>query len=171
MAETFLYDLLKIVLTSVVTFFFANYWFNRNASAKVAIDAAQGAKTSHDNLVLEVIELSKDMALMKQSVAPISTAFQSVLAKEMTHMHTLIMDALLVKIGPPYTLTPEEEVQLATLLKQRMVDMGDEITEQEREAAEIFPIIIKRAKAEAQALREGKPIDVVAVTFDRSPHK
>jgi hypothetical protein len=66
------------------------------------------------------------------------------------------MDELMVKVGPPSILTLEEESELEKLLEERQSDMGPEITDSERDAAQMLPMIIRRAKAEIAAM-EGKP--------------
>jgi len=111
-----------------------------------------------------ISELERQLAVLNQVVVPISTAFQAILIKELTHMHTPEMDALLAKIGPPSTLTDAEEVELAEGLAQRAKDMGDQISESERDAALILPSVIKRAKAESVALALGDPMTLRLVT-------
>jgi hypothetical protein len=156
-----------LLLGAGISFAVSAYWKGKTVSEAVAAGIAKG----HADLVTRVDVLDKQLALMGQTVAPISTAFQSVLVKELTHFHTPVLDALLVKIGPPSTLTPDEEVEMAKLLKQRTVDMGDQITEQEREAAEILPLIIKRAKAEQAALDAGAPVQVKFVSIKPNEEK
>jgi len=95
-----------------------------------------------------ITALEQEIAKMNLAVQPLSAAFQAVLIKQLTHIHTPELDALLVKLGPPVTLTAEEEVRLSTLLKERTTDMHDEIDDSEREAAEMLPLVIKRVKAE-----------------------
>jgi hypothetical protein len=92
--------------------------------------------------------VTHQMALVGQQVLPITVAYQQILVKELTHFHTPDCDRLLAKLGPPFTLTASEEIQLLKALKQREDDMGDEISESERDAAHILPIIIKRIKLE-----------------------
>jgi hypothetical protein len=98
-----------------------------------------------------VEELERTVALMGQAVTPINTMMQALLVKELTHIHTPEMDALLVKVGPPNTLTSEEEERLAYLLKERSEDMSAEIPDSERGAALILPAIMERAKTEQEA--------------------
>ena len=102
--------------------------------------------------VSRVARVEAKMASIGDTILPISMAFQAILIKELTHFHTPEMDALLVKIGPPFALTIGEEARLATLLTQRAEDMGDKITQSEREAATILPAIMRRARVEAEKL-------------------
>jgi hypothetical protein len=92
--------------------------------------------------------VTHQLALVGQQVQPITQVFQAILVKELTHFHTPTVDLLLAKLGPPFTLTEEEEVQLLEALKRREQDMGDQMTESEREAAHILPAVIKRVKRE-----------------------
>ena len=95
---------------------------------------------------------------------PISTAFQTVLVKQMTHYHTPEMDGLMKKIGPPNTLTEAEEHRLTILLKERTQDMGSEITPSERDAAAILPMVMKRARIEADTLAGAEALKLRLVT-------
>ena len=126
-----------LLIGAALTFIAARYWFQRNQ----AIISAQLIKIEHDKLLTRVADIERDNALVKAAVVPITTAFQALLIKELTHFHTPIMDALMLKIGPPNTLTAEEQQQLSELLAQRAVDMADSIPESEREAALICPLL------------------------------
>lgn len=92
--------------------------------------------------------LETQLAVVSAAVVPISTAFQAILIKELTHFHTPEMDALLAKVGPPNVLTPVEQDRLGVLLKERTKDLGEAISQSEREAAAILPIVMKRAAVE-----------------------
>lgn len=98
--------------------------------------------------------LSEQLALVSQKVIPISSALQDCLRQELTHFHTPRMDELMQKLGPPWLLTDEEELELLDLLEARERDMGDQISPSERDAARIFPIIMKRAKLELQTMEQ-----------------
>jgi hypothetical protein len=95
-----------------------------------------------------VTELEKQLALVGQQIQPISTAFQAMLVKELTHFHTPEMDALMVKLGPPYELTPEEELKLIAGLKERAESLEGVIPESEREAATMLPMVMRRVRNE-----------------------
>lgn len=123
----------------------ALYWLRRKARADMSE---------------RITSIEKQLALVGQAVLPISTAFQAILIKELTHFHAPELDELLTKIGPPSTMTPEEEARFAVLLKERTRDLGDQITDSERGAALILPTIIKRAKAEAAILETVPAIPV-----------
>lgn len=110
-----------------------------------------------------VQELEMQHALVKASVVPITTAFQALLIKNLTHFHTPVMDALMVKVGPPNTLTTEESEQLARLLEEREADMDGEIPESERIAARILPGVMTLAKMEQEAIDAESVLAVVAV--------
>lgn len=144
---------------SILTWLCTAYWHRRTA---VEQEAAR--------LRARVEDLELQLALVKQSVLPISTAFQTLLIKELTHYHTEEMDALLVKIGPPNILTPEEIVRLHVMLIERTQDMHELISDSERDAAAIFPIVMKRAKAEA-ALPPDAPVQIQLVTVVHEPGK
>src|SRR5678815_4707353 len=101
---------------------------------------------------------------------PISTAFQAILIKELTHFHTPVMDALMSKIGPPFTLTAAEETELIAALEQRTQDMAAEISDSERDAAKILPLVMKRAKLEALALQP-EDTRLKLVTFQQLPEE
>lgn len=115
-------------------------------------------------------DVEKQLALVSQAVVPISTAFQAILVKELTHFHTPAMDALLRKLGPPYTLTLEEEVELAAALQQRMKDMAVEISDSERDAAQMLPLVMKRVRTEVSAFG---PVNLymVSVPVEAMVHK
>lgn len=150
-----------MVIGSGFTFMAAWYWWQK----KEAAEKAKAIETEHKKLVEQVDDLENKIALLTQSILPMNTAFQTILVRELTHYHTPVMDELLEKLGPPYTLTDAEEVQLSQALAQRTQDMGDKITEPERDAARILPYIMKRVKAETEKIRQ-KQIDKVAfVTF------
>lgn len=125
--------IVSVVLTGIVTAVLSHINHKKRA------DALRDAK---------IIELEKQLALIAASVVPISTAFQAILIKELTHMHTPVLDALLAKVGPPSSLTEDETEEMAQLLKERALDMGDQISSSERDAAIMLPMVIKRAKIE-----------------------
>jgi len=139
-------SLTALLVGAALSFLAARYWWaraeRRDRAAHLAIE--------HARLLARVAELENKVGLVSQAVLPISTAFQAILIKELTHFHTPVLDALLAKLGPPFLLTPEEERALLHELRQRERDMGPMITEPEREAAQILPIVMKRAKAEAE---------------------
>lgn len=130
---------------SVLTFAAAWYWHHKTCTARVAEAKSKSDQVMRD----EIVELKAQLAAVREAIVPISTAFQAVLIKELTHFHTPKMDALLEKLGPPYSLSGDEEKELIVELQQRTKDVGDLITESEKEAATMLPLVIKRVKAEA----------------------
>jgi hypothetical protein len=137
-----------MLLGSLLTFMAAWYWFQKRVNDEKSKEIA-----------------AEHIALLTQSILPMNTAFQTILVRELTHFHTPKMDALLEKLGPPYALSTAEEIELSQALEQRTKDMGTEIDQSEREAAIILPYIMRRVRAESDAIRK-KNIDKVAfVTF------
>jgi hypothetical protein len=116
-------------------------------------------------LVDRVAAAESKLALVGAAVLPLFTAAQAELVKQLTHFHTPEMDALLVKLGPPYMLTPQEDDRLAVLLKEREQDMGDQISEDERDAARMLPMVMRRAKRESELVAAELVLKVVSVGF------
>ena len=150
---TVLITLGTILFGGFVSFAFAIFWYRLNA-ARTARDKLQ---SEYAALMLRVDMLDKQLALVGHDVVPISAALQAMLIKELTHFHTPRMDHLMSKLGPPSELNDVEEAELLMLLQEREADMGDLISDSERDAAHILPVIIKRAKAEALALAQAQP--------------
>ncbi len=55
------------------------------------------------------------------------------------------MDALLVKYGPPSTLTEEDWERLKEMLRERAYAPDPEVPQYERDAAIMLPMMMKRA--------------------------
>lgn len=125
-------------------------WWSLRSAKKATISMT----TAQESLMKRIEVVDRQLAMVGQAVMPISTAFQAILVKELTHFHTPEMDALLEKLGPPFILTEYEEARLLDMLLERERDMGDLITDSERDAAHIFPAVMRRARLEAQALGE-----------------
>jgi hypothetical protein len=155
------------ILSAVVTWLFAS-----RASAKQAVkDATDKAErqaeviaAGHVKLEARVAELTERLSLVSAQVVPFSTAFQQILVAQLTHAHTPRLDELLAKLGPPITLTDAEEAEMYGLLTERQQEV--EFPEEERDAATMLPLVIKRARIEqAQiALAEGVRLQMVGVT-------
>jgi uncharacterized protein YfkK (UPF0435 family) len=141
---------------------FATAWFWKTKDA--AVQKARVLAEENTKLASRVTEVETKLALVNQAVIPISTAFQAILIKELTHFHTPEMDALLVKVGPPNTLTDAEAERLATLLIERTRDMGPQISDAERDAATILPAVMKRARVEADVLDSAEALRLKLVT-------
>lgn len=148
-----------MVFASLLTFAATAYWTTRSAHVR----KAERIEQEHTALIARIIELERQHSLLGQAILPISTAFQQILIKELTHMHTPILDALLQKIGPPCTLSPEEELELFRGLKERTLDLGDLITDSERDAALILPYVMKRAHREASLSATQRHFELVLV--------
>jgi hypothetical protein len=106
-------------------------------------------QAQHTTLRQALTLLEAQLAHWGEAV-PINVALQTILVKELTHYHTPEVDALLAKLGPPFRLTTEEETQLLEAMEARERDMGDEISDGEREAARMLPLVIKRVKRDAE---------------------
>lgn len=156
-----------ILLSSAVSFLVA--WFMWKSARRDAANIKEADRISiqHDKLDARVLELEKQLSAVGQAVLPISTAFQAILIKELTHFHTPEMDSLMTKIGPPSRLTLTEEHNLALLLAQRAEDMAAQIPDSERDAALMLPLVIKRAKAEWEAVGNA-PMKLKIVTIAAS---
>lgn len=156
-------------MSASLTFVAAWYWFNKNAGIKkvelekqIVVDKAKHLAFEHQELMNRVRDLEKQLVSVTQTVLPLSTAFQAILVKELTHFHTPVMDRLMEKIGPPNTLTEAEQQELIDCLEERTRDMGAEISDSERDAAVMLPMVMKRAKAEADALLKA-PVELKVV--------
>jgi hypothetical protein len=86
------------------------------------------------------------------AAVPLDVAMQTQLIRELTHLHTPELDALMVKLGPPLTLTDAELESLHAALLVRAQDQGSQMTQEEREAAELLPLVLKRARRVRQTL-------------------
>jgi len=152
-----------LVLGALISFLAAAYWFKRNA----AIKETERIAMEHRQLTERVIALEQSLALVGQTILPMSTAFQAILVKELTHLHTPVTDALLAKLGPPFLLTPAEEHELAAALAERVQVVDDQISESERDAALMLPYVMKRVRAEAaSALTEKRILRIVTIAAE-----
>jgi hypothetical protein len=140
-------SLLLAVVGAVLTFLVTRYFANRRL-----------IESEHDKAVLSnalrddrITALQTQLAVISAAVVPISTAFQSILIKELTHYHTPELDELMKRIGPPCTLSDIETKRLEVLLRERERDPDVKIPESERDAATMLPLVMKRATAEAAA--------------------
>jgi hypothetical protein len=133
-SEVILHPLFLLLVGALLTLFAAMYWNMRAGKEK---------------LETRLLEMEKSLALVTASVVPISTAFQAILIKELTHEATPEMDALLVKVGPPYTLSHAEERKLVGMLQERAELEGTLMTASEKYAAKMLPWVIMRVNAES----------------------
>jgi hypothetical protein len=137
---------IMVLFASALGYMTARHLARREAMARLATIRKEDDRAMRDRIT----ELERKLAVIGSTVEPISTAFQALLIKQLTHFHTPELDALLVKVGQqPYALEPKEEARLTELLAQRTTDMGELIDDLERDAAHILPFIIRRVRAEA----------------------
>lgn len=156
------------LLAAGLAFLASWFWWGRNQAITKARDIAVG----HEKLMDRVRELEVLLAQVNTSILPINAAFQAILIKELTHFHTPRMDELMRKLGPPYSLTEEEERELAAALLERERDLNGGIPESERDAAHILPIVMKRVKAEAQTVAHAPTqLQIVTVVPDEEKPK
>jgi hypothetical protein len=158
MDRSLLNSIVIVLFGAMLSFIAARYWFQRNqavADAKRLADEVAAAKKVADEdrrrTDARVAELELQLSAVKQTVLPISAAFQAILIKELTHYHTPRMDELMKKLGPPVTLNEAEQAELAALLHARTVDMDGRISDSERDAATMLPLVVKRVVAEGLA--------------------
>lgn len=134
-------SLLMLFAGSAVSFLAASFWYRKSLKKE--------AEEQQSKLTQRIVELETKSALTSAAMLPITTAFQAILIKELTHFHTPVMDALMAKLGPPFTLSEEEEAELIAALKQREADVNGRISDSERDAAHMLPMLMKRVRTEA----------------------
>jgi hypothetical protein len=150
-------SILLSVVGAVMSFAVAWFWFSRNA----AVEKARVIAIDHEAVKARLASAEAQLARIDQVVVPINTMMQAMLVRELTHPHTPEMDALMVKLGPPNTLTEQENARLLVLLDERSKDMGREASE--RAAAAIMPVIMKRAQAEQDLIAGADGVKAVSV--------
>jgi hypothetical protein len=159
-ADPKLVSFITVLITLAISQWFTWYWAHR----KSATDTVEKEKTLQDvaqqRLIDRIVHLEIQQGSLQTTILPLSTAFQAILVKELTHFHTPEMDALLVKLGPPYNLTDEEEARLAELLVERANSLDGEIDESEKEAALILPYVMKRVKNDVRHLAKAELVIV-----------
>ena len=108
MSEPFFNSLLLAIVGAILTFLVTRYFANRRM-----------IESEHDKAVLSnalrddrITALQTQLAVISAAVVPISTAFQSILIKELTHYHTPELDALMKRVGPPSLLNEVETNRL-----------------------------------------------------------
>jgi len=151
--------LATLLAGALLTFLASWFWWFK----KVRQSDAEKLSLAAETLVKRVNDLERQLGLVNQAIVPISAAFQAILVKELTHFHTPVMDALMVKLGPPYILTDAEEQELIVALAQRANEMSSLITESERDAATMLPMVIKRVKTETALDSSALRLRVVAL--------
>jgi hypothetical protein len=136
------------------------FWFRKNAAMKERDRIA----VEHEKLLERISQIELQSHVLAQAMIPVSAAFQAILIKELTHMHTPEMDALLVKLGPPFELTEDEADRLSILLERRTRDIGAEISASERDAAAMLPALIRRVRTESDQMKDIPQIKIIALT-------
>jgi len=157
-------SIMGIVLGAILTFTMNLFFFKKNAQVK----ETERIATEHRELVERVGKMEVTLTMIGQSILPMSTAFQAILVKELTHFHTPVVDALLEKLGPPLTITEEEMETLKAELIKRTEELDPLVGEAERESAIILPYVIKRVKRERDGGGQlmGEQIQLVSVSTD-----
>jgi hypothetical protein len=82
-------------------------------------------------------------------VQPLNAAYAAMLVKQLTHFDAPGTDVLLAKVGPPNTLSIDEELELGRLMKERSENISEEIPPLERNAADLLPFVMWRSRLEA----------------------
>jgi hypothetical protein len=150
-----------LVLVGVVlSFLVTRYWNNR----KLVETARQEVVTANSARDSRIVELEKQLAMVTAAVVPISTAFQAILIKELTHSDAPELDRLLEKLGPPIDLTAAEERRMHDLLKEREEEPG--IPDSERDAARMLPLVIKRVKQDMASPNPSEAVQLVGLPPD-----
>lgn len=126
-----------------------------SALALATEEKAQIIAEGHEKIMLRVQELETQQRVTSQTILPLNTIYLDALRHELTHVTTPRLDELMKKLGPPDIQTPEEEVEMNTLVIERSKDMAHTINDSERDAATIFPIAVKKFKAEQAMIAAG----------------
>lgn len=153
-------SILLSIVSLALSFATAWFWFARNT----AVEKARAIAIDHEAVKARLATAEAQLARIDQVVVPINTMMQAMLVRELTHPHTPEMDELMRKLGPPNTLTEQENERLLVLLDERSKDMGPRISASERGAAAIMPVIMERAKAEQDLIAGVDGVKVRAVS-------
>ena len=157
--QVFINSIILLVLSTLLSFLSAYFWFVKTQTAK----DRDKALAAHDKSVADIFALQKEIDILQHSIQPISGAFQAMLIEKLTHEHEIESDALLVKIGPPNVLTPTETLRLGVLLDIRIADQTGRISDNEKDAATILPVVMRMAELERKTLIEAGKIPINAV--------
>jgi mevalonate pyrophosphate decarboxylase len=153
-------NIVLVVLSTALAFVSALYFSSRRHTEEKLKSSLDEREKMRERLT----DLESKLAVVNAAVVPISTAFQAILIKELTHFHSVEMDALLLKIGPPNILTTEEHTRLIVMLSERMKDLGDEISLSEKDAAYMLPMVMKRSEAEQAILKTVSDMKLKLIT-------
>jgi hypothetical protein len=102
----------------------------------------------------KVTELERQVAVLMSDAVPVKALVQALAIAKLTHIHTPEMDALLLKVGPPSTLTASEIDRMESLLRERAADPN--FDEEERIWARIFPDWLRLNKLDADKTARGE---------------
>jgi hypothetical protein len=156
----------SVILTATFTLIAATYWHNKTTKEKIA----QGIANGHTLLMDRVAKVENQLALLSQAVVPLNSAFQDHLVKMLTHHHTPRVDLLLSKLKNVGSMTENETEELRVALQERTIDMGGQITPEERIAANILADVVKLTTIQAKDdTVSTKPylLKLIAVETDR----
>jgi hypothetical protein len=150
----FIVNGVELVLGAGLTFLASAYWRWRRKSDAVAAKNAATIKALQEQLTVQQGQLQ----MLGVAVQPLTAAMASMLVKSLTHYHTPDTDVLLAKVGPPNTLTQEEEEDLRGLMNERSNDRAARISPLERNAAQLLLLIVERNRLEAGNTDELFPV-------------
>jgi hypothetical protein len=156
----FIINIVLAVLSAAFAFVSALYFSSRKHTEEKLKQSIDERERMRNRLT----DLESKLAVVNAAVVPISTAFQAILIKELTHFHSVEMDELLLKIGPPNVLTTEEHTRLIVMLSERMKALGDEISVSEKDAAYMLPMVMKRSEAEQKVLQTVSDLKLKLIT-------
>jgi hypothetical protein len=134
-------------LTSLITFLVSAFWFWKNKKDSIEKATASVLAQAEKQMQDRVTELEMKLVALTTAVTPLSAAMQAVFIKELTHFHTPELDNLLSKVNDG-DLPDEDEPRLFRLLEERSRDLNGRISDSERDAAIMLPMMMKRVKAE-----------------------
>jgi hypothetical protein len=155
-SQIFATAVLTVMLGLIVT---GMVYFSMVRTARALVLAV-----GHKDVLRRLSEIEAENARLSQQVVPIPEAFQATLIQKLTHFHTPEIDGLMRKLMP-YRLTAEEFDRLIELLDKTARDMASEIDDEEREAAMMLPMVMKRVRANRDKTGlEAEPLIRIIVT-------
>jgi hypothetical protein len=140
-----------ILVVAVVVFLTVRYWYLQKT------------------LLVRIGNLERDAEIIRNRPAQsLWAAVQAVVVPELVHAHAPVMDALLAKLGPPFSLTVAEERELDQLLYERIIATDDTlISDRERASARLLRDIMPRVREELDLNPEVAVLPVLAVPKPR----
>jgi hypothetical protein len=136
-----------VLVVAVVVFLTVRYWYLKKT------------------LLIRIDNLERDARILRDRPAQsLWAAVQATVVPELIHAHAPVMDALLLKLGPPFSLTISEEQELDQLLYERIIAVNDPlISDRERASARILRDIIPRVREEIDMPPEVAVLQVVTI--------